>query len=170
MKWPMVTFLRIRSLRIKMTLRMKLLTTMDLSTNGREKAILHNLIHNLILLLRFKTTENTSIFKDNTKCTSPRWPCKSYPVMRLPTVILPKTNNSKIKTTQKMKLSTIMVSLTNGKEEVILPNFTPQMIGTTTLALMPIKKHETMLHHIVLMKDGQTILLSGVKTISCQDP
>ena len=68
-----------------------------------------------------------------------------------------------------MKLLTIMDSLTNGKEEVILHKLSQLMIGIMILVLMLIKKQEIMRHHIVLMMDGQTFNHFGIKIKSCQD-
>ena len=88
--------------------------------------------------------------------------------MKLLMVTLLKTKNLKTKTTQKMKLLTTTVLLTNGKDTEILLKLDQVMIGIVILVLMIDRKQETMLHHTEPMKDGLISTTIGMKIKSCQ--
>jgi hypothetical protein len=83
-------------------------------------------------------------------------------------VTLLKIKNLKTKMTQKMKLLTTTVLLTNGKDTEILLKLDQEMIGIVILVLMIDKKQETMLHHTELMMDGLISATIGTKIKSCQ--
>ena len=136
----METSVKTRSLRIKMIQKMKLLTTMDLLTNGKDT----------VILLR----------------SDPDLMLEHSQVMRLPMEMLAKTKSSRIKTIQKTKSLTIMDSSINGKDTVILLKSDLEMTGTMTSVPMNTKKLETMLLHIELLKIYNH---SGMRTTLCQE-
>jgi hypothetical protein len=77
-----------------------------------------------------------------------------------------KTKNLRTKMIQKMKLSTTMVSLTNGKDMEILLKLDQLMIGIMILVLTTNKKQGVMLLLTEHTMVGLTCLVSGVKTTS----
>lgn len=118
----------------------KSLTTMDLLTNGKD----------MVISLR----SDLDLMPEH------------FLVMRLPTEMLVKIKNLRIKTIQKMKSLTITDSSTNGRDMVILLKSDQEMTGTMMLEPMNTKKQETTPLHTELLK---TYNHSGTRTTLCQE-